>query len=114
MELNDEIAEGQMPQALLDYLGRAPDSGQLLESVRGVDEAVAEFENAAGEVAIGMNMDVARRFEKPGVLAEQSLEQQLQLAAGCLADMESVHDIVRRAEERRGGEECRFRGAPYH
>jgi hypothetical protein len=95
LELNGEIAEGQMPQALLDYLGRAPDSGQLLESVRGVDEAVAEFENAAGEVAIGMNMDVARRFEKPGVLAEQSLEQQLQLAAGCLADMESVHDIVR-------------------
>ena len=27
LELNDEIAEGQMPQALLDYLGRAPDSG---------------------------------------------------------------------------------------
>jgi hypothetical protein len=95
LELNGDIAEGQMPQALLDYLGRAPDSGQLLESVRGVDEAVAEFQNAAGEVAIGMDMDVTRRFEKPGILAEQSLEQQLRLATGCLADMESIHDIVR-------------------
>ncbi len=94
-ELNGEIAEGQMPQALLDYLGRAPDSGQLLESVRGVDEAVAEFQNAAGEVAIGMDMDVTRRFENPGTLAEQSLEQQLQFATSCLANMESVHDMVR-------------------
>ncbi|PKB76572.1 MAG: hypothetical protein BZY85_03365, partial [SAR202 cluster bacterium MP-SAtl-SRR3965592-G1] len=94
-ELSSEIAEGQMPQALLDYLGRAPDSGQLLESVRGVDEAVAEFQNAAGEVAIGMDMDVTRRFENPGTLAEQSLEQQLQFATSCLANMESVHDMVR-------------------
>ncbi|HIM63750.1 MAG TPA: DUF3320 domain-containing protein [Dehalococcoidia bacterium] len=94
-ELSSEIAEGQMPQALLDYLGRAPDSGQLLESVRGVDEAVAEFQNAAGEVAIGMDMDVTRRFKNPGTLAEQSLEQQLQFATSCLANLESVHDMVR-------------------
>ena len=95
LELNGEITEGQMPQALLDYVSRQPDSGQLLELIRGIDQAVAEFQNAAAEAALCMDLDVTRRFQRPGNLADQPLEQQLRFATGCLANLESIHDMVR-------------------
>ena len=95
LELYSDISGGVMPQGLLNYLSWGPASGQLPEMAARIDHAVVELRRAASEVSLGMGLDIARRFERPGDLAEQPLEQQSQLAAGCLEQMESVHDVVR-------------------
>lgn len=95
LELNQEIADGLMPRALLVYLSRDPDPELLVEMVEPIDQALVEFDNAAGQVAHGLDLDVQRRFQQPGELSDQSLSQQLRLATGCLENTEGVHDIVR-------------------
>jgi len=95
VELNQEIAEGLMPRALLAYLSRDPDPDLLMELVEPIDQAIAEFTIAAERAAVVLAMDVGRRFQQPGELADQSLTGQLQMTTGCLDRMESAHDMVR-------------------
>ena len=95
LELNQEINDGLMPRAVLVYLSRDPDPELLMELVEPIDRALVEFENAAVQIARDLDLDVERRFQQSGDLADQLLTQQLQLADGCLENMEAVHDIVR-------------------
>ncbi|MDA1270185.1 MAG: DUF3320 domain-containing protein [Chloroflexi bacterium] len=95
LALYDDIVGGQMPRYLLDYLSLGPVSGQLSAIAGRVDQAAVELETAADGVAQGLELDSSRRFERPGTLAEQPLELQRQLAAGCREHVESVHDMVR-------------------
>ena len=95
LELNDDIAEDRMPQGLLVYLSRGPDFDQILEAADSIDLAAVNLERTASDAALGLDVDVLRRFQHPGALADQSLEQQRRLAAGCLESMEAVHDMAR-------------------
>ena len=95
LELNDDIAEDRMPQALLAYLFRDPDFDQILEAADGIDVAAVNLERTASEAELSLDMDVFQRFQQPGALVDQSLEQQHRLAAGCLDSMEAVHDMAR-------------------
>jgi len=94
-ELNSDIASGLMPPELLDYLSRGPVSGKLFAIDERLDHALIPIRYSAAKTASSLELDVSRRFEQAGDLVEQPLEQQLRLATGCLADMESVHDMVR-------------------
>ncbi|MCI0900507.1 MAG: DUF3320 domain-containing protein [Chloroflexi bacterium] len=95
LQLHNDVSGGGMPQRLLDYLSWGPVSKQLPEMASRIDQAVTDLRKAAADAALGMDLDVFRRFQQPGALAEQSLEQQLRLATGCLENLESVHDMVR-------------------
>ena len=95
LELNDDISGGRMPQGLLNYLSWGPVSAQLPEMAARIDHAVAELRRAASAAALGLELDVLRRFQQPGALEEQRLEEQRQLVTECLERMESVHDVAR-------------------
>ena len=84
-----------MPPELLDYLSRGPVSGELFAIDERLNDTLVPIRYFAAKTASSLELDVSRRFDRAGDLAEQPLEQQLRLATGCLADMESVHDMVR-------------------
>ena len=93
-QLHRDVSGGGMPQGLLDYLSWGPVSNQLPEMAARIDHAAAELRRAAAAAALGLELDVFQRFEQPGGLEEQLLEQQRRLASGCLERMESVRDVV--------------------
>jgi len=95
LELHKDISSGDISPGLLDYLSWGPVSTQLSELAMRIDYAAADVRLAASDVSYGLDLDVPRRFERPGALVDQPLEQQQELATACLERMESVHDVVR-------------------
>ncbi|HCP24209.1 MAG TPA: DUF3320 domain-containing protein [Dehalococcoidia bacterium] len=94
-QLHRDIAAGELSEGLLDYLSFGAVSDQLSELARRVEYAVADVRLAASDVTFGMDLDLDRRFDRHGALADQPFDQQKDLIDGCLAKMESVHDVVR-------------------
>ena len=95
LQLHGDVSREKMPSGLLNYLSWGPVSSQLTEIATNVETAANNLRRTASDVASALNLDVMRRFQMPGDLAEQAFEQQLLLPLNCLPRMETVHDMVR-------------------
>jgi hypothetical protein len=95
LEFHNDVSGGQMPTGLLNYLSWGPVSNQLTEIANNVEAITTELRRAASDVASALQLDVFRRFQQSGDLADQTFEQQLYLPMNCLDRMEGVHDMVR-------------------
>nr|MBC8281614.1 DUF3320 domain-containing protein [Chloroflexota bacterium] len=95
LELHSDVSAGFMPSGLLNYLSWGPVSTQLTEMATRVEDAATDLRRAASDVSTALNLDVFRRFQQPGDLADQPFDLQLQLPTDCLPRMEAIHDVVR-------------------
>ena len=94
LQLHDAIS-GEMIDGVLNYISRGPVSTNLREITANLETATMNLRRTASDITSILHLDVMRRFQMPGDLADQAFDKQLTLPLNCLPQIESVHDMVR-------------------
>ena len=95
LKLHEDVSDEKIRSGLLNYLSWGPVSSRLTEIATNVEVAANNLRRTASDLASALDLDVPRRFQIPGDLANQAFEQQLLLPLNCLPRMEAIHDMVR-------------------
>ena len=78
LQLHDAIS-GEMIDGVLNYISRGPVSTNLREITANLETATMNLRRTASDITSILHLDVMRRFQMPGDLADQAFDKQLTL-----------------------------------